>query len=805
MNGKPIITNGSLPSLLIESTIDDSDYVLLIVQLPRKEDLYRITQVESSSPMSAIVYGYETSESYGYVAGISLPSSERVLTIRPFYIRQLGGEQLTIELPCGNNQELEKSSSVKCKFGSFGYVTDGTILYRQITCVTLPIFSTGYLTIFVSVDEGNSFPFSGAVYVADEDTLQPLITISNQEDNELHLNSNSMTTLTWDPQIFVDLHSKLYLKLFLIENPYSLHPEWDLSSTLMKGIANSGTLSTTFIISNTISLRSTVGTLILASSDQIVGIYITGPLTILSFVKNIPPGVCSERFLDILKIIPTGIDPCPCTSDQAQSDISYELDTTLRTRLYNPGSEICFRSATPSSTGSSQVCCYSENGNISLGKQSAGAANTYDPTLNLVLHYVYDVLPWIVCCKHSGNCDLYHTYRPSDDCFNYNPPGIGLTNGDPHFHSLDGLQYTFNGVGEFTIVSSFLHNLTFQARMERFDNTLASVYTAFAIQTHNSSKIQLQRNVLNQTLIYIDDQSFKLTEGIILKRIANRVTLRIARDLSQINVQFDNGIALRIYLYLLSMSFLLQLDDSYKDSVSGLLGNFNGLVDDDLMLPRGGSLPINSTLSKIHYRFGLHWMVSEYESLFSYQTPFGYNSYSQPSFQPTFLSPDIEQVTSEVRELCGASFPCLFDAVNTGVLSFARETLTFTTLAEEIMNKSVKIISCGFPHKIKNAVLNGSEYFPGNTIAVACNQGYTLFGPNIIYCNTSGVWSGNFTCLLQPVYHSSLLLISIFLTLSLIFCIFVTLILLLLTYLKTKKLSYKEVYNVPPMRDWIPL
>ena len=38
--------------------------------------------------------------SYGYAAGISLPSSERYLAIRPFYLRQLGGERLIIALPC---------------------------------------------------------------------------------------------------------------------------------------------------------------------------------------------------------------------------------------------------------------------------------------------------------------------------------------------------------------------------------------------------------------------------------------------------------------------------------------------------------------------------------------------------------------------------------------------------------------------------------------------------------------------------------------------------------------------------------
>ena len=815
LNEKQIVNNDhdSLPSLLIEDSIDDSDYLLLIVQLPRKEDLYRITQVSSPmspmSPMSAIVYGYETHESYGYAAGLSLPSSERLLTVRPFYIRQLGGEQLTIELPCEAKLENRNSSSVKCRLGSSGNVVDGNIYNNQVTCVTPPIFDAGYLTLYVSVDDGYSFPFNGLAYVADEETLQPLITISNQEaeGNELYFNSNSLkTTLTWDPDIFGDSNAKLYLKLFLIDNPYALSPKWDLSNTLMGDIENSGRMSPKLGMPSTIALIKTVGTLILASAEQYGGIYVTGHLTILNFANDDSSEKCSQ-FKEVLMKIPTGIGPCPCTSNQAESDTSFERDTTPRTKFYHPKSETCFRSATPSSSGSGQQCCYGKNGNISLEKQNAGTANSYHPTHNLVLHYVYDVLPWIFCCKLLDNCDSYHKYRHSNDCSSYFPPRSGWTNGDPHFHSLDGLQYTFNGVGEFTIVSSPFYNFTFQARMEKFQNTLASVYTAFVIQTHNSSKIQLQRNVLSQTLIFIDDHSFKLTEGIVLKRIAIGVTLRITNDFSQINVQFSNGIALRIYLYSQSMSFILQLVDTYKDSVSGLLGNFNGIVDDDFMLPSGDFIPIESTLSQIHYQFGLHWMVTENESLFSYQTPFDYNTYSEPSFLPTFLSPDIDMVSPEIRDLCGASFPCLFDAVNTGVLSFANETLISTTIAEEIMNKSIKIISCGFPRNNKNAVLNGSDYFPGITIAVACSQGYALFGPETIYCNASGVWSGNFTCLLQPVFYSPLSIISIpiLFTVFFISCVTIISILVLIKCKKFKRLSSKKVYNLPPLREWISL
>ena len=68
-------TNTSLlPYIVHEGKILGSDYDLIVVRLPREEDVYFITQeLADSSPMSAIVYGYESGISYGYAAGLSLP------------------------------------------------------------------------------------------------------------------------------------------------------------------------------------------------------------------------------------------------------------------------------------------------------------------------------------------------------------------------------------------------------------------------------------------------------------------------------------------------------------------------------------------------------------------------------------------------------------------------------------------------------------------------------------------------------------------------------------------------------------
>jgi hypothetical protein len=43
--------------------------------------------------------------------------------------------------------------------------------------------------------------------------------------------------------------------------------------------------------------------------------------------------------------------------------------------------------------------------------------------------------------------------------------------GDPHIDTLDGLQYTFNGWGEYTMIKSYIENLPGEKRGE------ANIYT----------------------------------------------------------------------------------------------------------------------------------------------------------------------------------------------------------------------------------------------------------------------------------------------------------------------------------------
>ena len=68
--------------------------------------------------------------------------------------------------------------------------------------------------------------------------------------------------------------------------------------------------------------------------------------------------------------------------------------------------------------------------------------------------------------------------------------------GDPHFITLDGVEYTFNGYGEYTILNANNAEFLLQGRMQPLPGgqgvkSPATGFTAFAMMQTGSSRIQV--------------------------------------------------------------------------------------------------------------------------------------------------------------------------------------------------------------------------------------------------------------------------------------------------------------------------
>lgn len=81
-----------------------------------------------------------------------------------------------------------------------------------------------------------------------------------------------------------------------------------------------------------------------------------------------------------------------------------------------------------SSSSSGQQCCYGDNGRLIVGPFEGGTPNLVSPDQSYVRHLYHDVLPWLLCCGLSNECEKYYENRPSDDGSRYVPPSIGKIN-----------------------------------------------------------------------------------------------------------------------------------------------------------------------------------------------------------------------------------------------------------------------------------------------------------------------------------------------------------------------------------------
>ena len=62
--------------------------------------------------------------------------------------------------------------------------------------------------------------------------------------------------------------------------------------------------------------------------------------------------------------------------------------------------------------------------------------------------------------------------------------------GDPHITTLDGLSYTFNGIGEYVLVRSMDDDIEFQGRTNVVGNANATAFSVLAIR-HNGTTVQV--------------------------------------------------------------------------------------------------------------------------------------------------------------------------------------------------------------------------------------------------------------------------------------------------------------------------
>uniref|UniRef100_A0A8C9NIW3 Mucin-4 n=1 Tax=Serinus canaria TaxID=9135 RepID=A0A8C9NIW3_SERCA len=340
------------------------------------------------------------------------------------------------------------------------------------------------------------------------------------------------------------------------------------------------------------------------------------------------------------------LPPCPCSRPQAELD-PRPADTSVR----------MLRTASPSPAGAGVRCLY-QGGSLLEGWQER-AWNTELEAFN-----------W--CCRRVGKplfCARFAEKRPRVDCEGYVPPTPAGAFGDPHITTLDGLTYTFNGLGDFVLLlasdaqSSFiLHGRTAQTGMAQATN-----FVAFAAQYISNTTTTVEWTLGSQDDIQVllnnETIRFSYSQGLGDEVYYSPGILLV--NASSVTAVFDGTVAVSVSATSGILSVVCSLPSWYHNSTSGLLGVWDHDPADDFQMPNGTSIPVNSSEEEI-YSYGMTC-----------------NLFTQPldspalNFTPFFLSRLRQENESQyelVASQCHGSKECIYDSLSTGNLALGLAT-----------------------------------------------------------------------------------------------------------------------------------
>ncbi|XP_053316344.1 mucin-4-like [Spea bombifrons] len=408
-----------------------------------------------------------------------------------------------------------------------------------------------------------------------------------------------------------------------------------------------------------------------------------------------------------------------------------EIYTPDQSIGYNTEQYMTMQNMFPTENGAGTRCYYSRSGALIYGEKEQ-----YFPTpwtyfdfwgymsnpkayvnyfWNMVLptqrkiYRAKEVDPYNACCRYSGSnylCGLYREKRPLDRCEQYVPPQIGFLFGDPHISTLDGVTYTFNGLGEFTLANIKDENNTvvfkLQGRTAIAGNGTSNATIFVGLAAYTSAGDQVQWTLLNDnsTLLSYNGTTVPLTENVTY--IEHMALERTAKG--EAKAAFDSGISVSVTANMGILNFVVTLNPKYQNRTEGLLGLYNGNPYDDFLSADGNILPY-SGLKKLKeseiFTFGMTWKTTPENSVFTYNASNGetWFTYNNNTFIPVFfdelLSASDPDMLQKANNTCAGNSNCVFDILSTGNFPLGIKTKEL-----DIAFTSQRIIMESFPPNI---------------------------------------------------------------------------------------------------------
>ena len=234
----------------------------------------------------------------------------------------------------------------------------------------------------------------------------------------------------------------------------------------------------------------------------------------------------------------------------------------------------------------SNQCCYDHNGSLITDpdKGAGRASKEINSPYNAIAHYQSDIAPYLSCCCSCKNedCRKFMKLRPVVTG-EYAPTfdTMAIVRGDPHFRTLDGLEYTFNGLGVYTLMNVGRFAVKLQVRMRRLGN--GTVLSGFAMSNPGSLVEGYLPPGTDQLEVKVNRKRFELHQfdefeqnGVeIVETSSSEFFFKLVRSGLPLKVMITDSSILNVA----PIPPLSMVDDAV-----GLLGDFDGNSKNDLHL-----------------------------------------------------------------------------------------------------------------------------------------------------------------------------------------------------------------------------
>lgn len=419
------------------------------------------------------------------------------------------------------------------------------------------------------------------------------------------------------------------------------------------------------------------------------------------------------------------LSDCPATRRHIRRDNRYRW---TRSRTWD---SVCYELRFPTRRfGASQQCCYStkrgrkRNAFVSDARDG-GRAYRYHYKFNKDLRKLHDEEPFAFCCSAGSDlCSLFYEKRPLSTAVTVPErprPCIchffgclfGCNRrprrrrpfrrffrawffGDPHISTLDGLQYTFNGLGDYVLIRTLdgllhLHGRT--ERPERSEGKLsnATVFSGFALKTNTSDTAQIE---------FDDSKTGNMSITVILQNGScshhSIEYFNEAQDFKDMSIEkssvnnntvvvsFPSGFSIEVTPGIRLLQITVNANGDMMNNTEGLLGKFNGDKSDDLQSPNGTTIPANATEKEI-FHLGQQWRVPHDERLFVSSNCTLQSVFFDANFIPSFFN--LSSVSLDTKRLCGDNRECLFDVAATGNKELGKESAGFEEENQNLVNE----------------------------------------------------------------------------------------------------------------------